>query len=190
MKYLSVMFFAILVLVGNCFAAGEFAGLEVYANADPLFYAGKDILKHSRICVWATSGQELGCTLGPKIGAGSLGVGASGGKSETGVSLLYFNFDVKFAWKFRGIYWESQSLYQKGYGKVKDFFYCREVISFLKFPMGLIGENKKVGAKKAQLFWGPFIQLGKMNIFSSNKLCLGINLRDSKEYWAAWLADF
>lgn len=181
---------SLLVTVGNCFAAGEFAGLEVYANADPLFFVGRDFCQYGKVVLWVTSGQEFGFTSGPKWGPVSVGLGASFGEDERSVSLSYFNFDLRMRLTLYGIAWGSVNLYQKGRREINDFYNSRDVFTYRDFPVGIFGENRKEEGEEAQLFWGPFLELGVIKAFSANKLCLGVNLLKPSEYWVAWFADF
>lgn len=190
MRILFGLVLIVFVIVGSCSASGEFAGLEVYANADPLFFAGRDCTRYSRVVLWVTSGQEFGFTCGPKFGPVSLGIGSSFGRDEGNVSLSYLNFDFRVSLKFYGIAWESVNLYQKGQGEINDFYNSRDVFTYRDFLMGIFGENRKESTREAQLFWGPFLELGKIKVFSANKLCFGVNILEPSEYWVAWFADF
>lgn len=192
MRVILGSFLLILVLLECCWASGEYAGLEVYANAGPLLFAGRDLPRSGRVCLWVSSGSEFGFTVGPKYGPGSLGLGASFGPSDAGAALTYWNLDFRLNLNGQNFFWESVNLYQKGKGEKDDALYFRHVLGHKNFPLGLVGENLVTLKEKreAQLYWGAYVQLGKVVIFSSNKLCLAVNLLDPQQYWIAWLADF
>ncbi len=192
MRIMFGLFLLILVLLECCWASGEYAGLEVYANAGPLLFAGRDLPGPSRVCLWVSSGSEFGFTCGPKCGPASLGLGASFGPADVGAALMYLNLDLRLNLNFQGFFWESVNLYQKGRGEKDDALYFRHVLGYQNFLLGFVAENLVTLKEKteAQLYWGPYVQLGKMVIFSNNKLCLAVNLLNVRQYWVAWLADF
>lgn len=192
MRLILAMLVFTVVFGGYSEATGEYAGMEVSANADPLLFGGRDLTEQSRVCLWVTSGSEFGFTVGPKWGPVSLGLGASFSPAEVGVSLSYLNLDFRFTLNFKSLSWDSVSLYQRGREGNDDSMYFRNVLSLKKLPLGLVGENLvSLGEDaEAQLFLGPFVELGKIKVFSANKLCLGVNILEPREYWVAWLVDF
>jgi len=98
-------------------------------------------------------------------------------------SKISFDFAGKgLAFKLWKITWDSASLYQEERGKSGDYLFCRNLISYQDFPLGIVGENFKDSDDPAKLFWGLFWELGPMKFFKTNKLCLALNPLKSREW--------
>jgi hypothetical protein len=182
MKKLALALIAVLVAVLPVFAGG-YAGVEFYPDKSTFIFAGRGFGPNFNANIWSTEGDQVGVTAGPKVGPFALGFGASMVGTEAG----YGNLDCSFNLGFGKFHWKSYNLIQKSVrDEVDDFAMSRNWITVEKFPIGIVGHNKKSGDNDSAFFWGLFAELGTMSMFQSNRICFAVNLRDTGAFWATW----
>ena len=194
MERFSISFVSLLVcllFVVPAFAGG-YAGVEFYPDGSLYPFAGRSIFDgKGKVDIWAVEACEVAMTAGPKVGPFALGIGGSMGSVGGNLEIIYANIDCGFGFDFGRIHWQSYNLYQKSLqDEVGNFMLSRNWISHSASPVGIVGHNKKYGDNDAAFFWGAFVEIGQMGIFSSNRLCAAMNVRDTDTMWGAWCIGF
>lgn len=179
----------VIVITNSCLADG-YSAIEVYPAGDIFICSGRGILDgRVNISTW-TVGSDISVTVGPQIGPVALGIGASVISTEDGLQVGYVNLNAGFGMDIGSVHLQSYNLYQMGRNGVGNFALSRNWLSYGSLPVGIVGHNIRVGDNPVVPFWGVYAQLGTMGIFSSNRICLAVNVRDSSTLWAAWNIGF
>jgi len=180
----------IIVVVSTCCLADGYSAIEVYPAGDIFICSGRGILDgRVNVSTW-TVGSDISITAGPQVGPVAIGIGASVISTDDGLRVGYINLNAGFGVDVGPVHLQSYNLYQMGRNEVDSFMLSRNWLSYGSFPVGVVGHNIRVGDNPIVPFWGAYVQLGTMGIFSSNRLCVAVNVRDRETLWAAWNIGF
>lgn len=188
MKKFSLLIAAI-VLAGAALAQ-DYAFVELYPNGAPFIGAGKSN-QVWKIDAWCTAGSEIAATVGPVIGPFAIGFGGSFGDINGQTEVTYLNADLGFGFNFAGFHWQSYSWAQIGQKGLDDFLLSRNFFHLITNDnYGVVSHNTKTGGNAWHLFLGPYYNIGQMKVFSSNRLCLTVDLKNQDNVWVAWIINF